>query len=215
MSCPQCRGIEKLFDRSTAAADLKRYRQRGPAKETRLLLDRLMAQDVTGLTLLDIGGGIGAIQHHLISAGVGAVVNVDASSAYLEAAKQEAARLGHAAQVNYHHGDFVTLAPDLSAADIVTLDRVICCYHDMPALVSASSAKARRFYALVFPRDAWIMRLAAVMLNIFIRLQRSSMRFFIHPTAKVNALVEQAGFKRRFHHKTLLWQVRCRHLFWR
>ncbi len=38
-------------------------------------------------------------------------------------------------------------------ADIVTLDRVGCCYLAVDELVTASAAHARRLYGLVLPRE--------------------------------------------------------------
>ena len=139
MDCCQCRGIESQFDQNEAKRKLREYRRHGPARTTRILLDALMAEHIQGLTLLDIGGGIGAIQHALLKAGVSRAVDIDASSAYLSAAKSEAARQGYADRISYQHGNFVDLADSISPADIVTLDRAICCYHDMPALVGRSS----------------------------------------------------------------------------
>ena len=43
------------------------------------------------------------------------------------------------------------VAARVPSADVVVLDKVICCYPDMPALVQASAAKARRLYAIVVP----------------------------------------------------------------
>jgi hypothetical protein len=34
LTCRQCRGIEKFFDRKEADRDLGRYRKKGPAKTT-------------------------------------------------------------------------------------------------------------------------------------------------------------------------------------
>ena len=61
------------------------------------------------MTLLDIGGGIGAVQHELLDAGVTHVTSVDASAPYLEAAREEAGAR-HDGRVTYVHGDFVDLA---------------------------------------------------------------------------------------------------------
>jgi len=91
--CRQCEGLENVFDDGTAKSDLESYRREGPAKTTRLLLDHLRGAGVDGLTLLDIGGGVGAI---LVASGVRATVDVDASRAYLAAARSEAARRGYA-----------------------------------------------------------------------------------------------------------------------
>ncbi len=69
MSCAQCQGIERMFDRRAAERELRQYRAAGPGGTTRLLIDALKAEGVAGLTLLDIGGGVGAIQHELLRAG--------------------------------------------------------------------------------------------------------------------------------------------------
>lgn len=143
MQCSQCQGIETTFDRKLADKYLKQYRQKGPAATTRLLLDGLKAEGVEGLTLLDIGGGVGAIPNELLRAGVSDASDVDASAAFIAAAKEEAALQSHADRIRFYYGDFVSIAPEIPPADIVTLDRVICCYHDMDALVGLSSARAQ------------------------------------------------------------------------
>jgi hypothetical protein len=162
---------------------------------------------VDGMTLLDIGGGIGAIQHKLLEAGAKAATNVEASTAYIEAAKEEAERQGQADRVTYHCGDFVDLAPGIAPADIVTLDRVICCYHDMQDLVGQSSARAQRFYGLVYPRDTWWMRVGITLLNLVLWVRRSPFRTFLHTTQAVEAVVRGNGLEQRFYEKTLVWQV--------
>ena len=79
-------GAERMFGEKTAARDLKRYRRDGPSKPTRPLLDALRARGVEGAAVLDIGGGVGAIQHELLDAGAARATGVDASPAYLRAA---------------------------------------------------------------------------------------------------------------------------------
>ncbi|MBI2966094.1 MAG: hypothetical protein HYY34_07815 [Chloroflexi bacterium] len=69
MNCCQCQGIEQVFNAKVAARELRAYRKKGPRKTTRLLIDALKAEGVDGLTLLDIGGSIGKIQHELLDAG--------------------------------------------------------------------------------------------------------------------------------------------------
>jgi len=207
MTCPHCQGVEKLFDAGVAEGDLREYRRHGPGKTARLLIEALKSFGVDGSTLLDIGGGIGVIQHELLKSGASSAVHVDASSAYLQAAKDEAERQGHADRMTQHRGDFVTLAPQIPQADIVTLEKVICCYPDMDALVGLSSARASRLYGVVFPRDTWWMRLGGRIINFTFRLQRSAFRMFIHPTERIEAIVRQNGLQRRYYRRTLFWQV--------
>lgn len=85
-----------IFDSGTASANLDDYRRSGPAPMTARLLAILKAAGVTGLSLLDIGGGVGVIQHELAGAGVSGITDVDASRAYLSAARSEATRRGYA-----------------------------------------------------------------------------------------------------------------------
>src|SRR5512135_2127254 len=128
MTCSQCEGIENVFDQKFAAQKLEAYHTKGPDKTTRMLAEDLKKQGVGGLTLLDIGGGIGVIQHELIEAGATRATDVDASQAYLQTAREEADRRGIADRIMFLHGNFVELAPQVGAADIVTLDRAICCF---------------------------------------------------------------------------------------
>lgn len=207
MDCCQCHGIESVFDRKEAARKLREYRRSGPARTTRLLLDALTSGGVGGQTLLDVGGGIGAIQHALLGAGLASATDVDASSAYLAAARDEAARQGHADRVAYQHGNFVELAGTLPDADIVTLDRVICCYHDMPALVGRAASKASRLLGLVYPRDTWWVRAGVHAENALMWLERSGFRIFAHPTAAVDTIVRSGGLQQRFTRNAGIWQV--------
>jgi 2-polyprenyl-3-methyl-5-hydroxy-6-metoxy-1,4-benzoquinol methylase len=207
VDCCQCQGIEGLFNAREAARSLRGYRRKGPSRSTRILLDALHAAGVEGATLLDIGGGIGAIQLDLLAAGVTSATDVDASSAYLAAAREEGARRGFSDRVRYQHGNFVALAPTIAPADIVTLDRVICCYHDLRGLVQASAAKSLRLYGLVYPRDAWLARMAVASVRLVMRLQRNPFRMFAHRDRDVEALLHAAGLERRFHRNAGFWQV--------
>lgn len=207
MNCCQCQGIEAEFDRERARQDLAAYREDGPSETTQMLIDALRAEGVAGLTLLDVGGGVGAIQHELLEAGVQRAISVEASTAYIDAARKEAERQGHADRMTFHHGNFVDLVSHLPAADIVTLDRVICCYHDVEALVGLSAARAGKLYGVVYPRDTWWMKLANPVLNLRFRIQRNPFRLFGHPTAVVDNLIQRNGLKPLFTHTTFLWQI--------
>ena len=68
-----------FYNEKSAASELREYRQKGPIPSTRALIEALRAAGVEGATLLDIGGGIGAIQHELLDAGVARATSVDAS----------------------------------------------------------------------------------------------------------------------------------------
>lgn len=208
MACCCCTGIEGRFTAATAARDLRRYHTEGPRKTTRLLLDALKAEDVAGKSLLDIGGGVGIIAHELVPAGVTRVTTVEASSAYLATARAEAERRGYTDRLIAHHGDFVALAAAIPEADIVTLDRVICCYPDMERLVAASAARARLLYAVAIPRDRWWMRLAIGLQSLPYRLHRTPFRMYVHRVRAMEAVIRRAGLERRARRTTLTWDIR-------
>jgi 2-polyprenyl-3-methyl-5-hydroxy-6-metoxy-1,4-benzoquinol methylase len=208
MSCCQCQGIESSFDRKYVARKLKEYRKKGPKQTTRQLIEVLLKEGVEGSTLLDIGGGVGDIQHELLRAGAGQVINCDAASAYQTACRQEAERLGHAGSIRYLQGNFVELANEIPAADLVTLDRVICCYDDMPGLVNLSAQKAKKLYGIVYPRDTWWIRAAIRVANFYSRwVERTPMRIFVHSPAAVEAILHGNGLGRTFRREMGPWQV--------
>lgn len=208
MACSQCQsGGANVFGRRQADQQLRRLRKKGPSKTTRMLLDALAAEGVEGLTLLDIGGGIGAIALDLLKRGITDATEVEASPAYVAAARAEAARQGIGDRITYREGDFVALASDTPAAGIVTLDRVICCYPDMRALVGESAAKATRLYGAVYPRDTWWVRAARTAVNAMLRLLRVPFRLYIHRTAAVDAVIRSHGLAPRFQRDAIYWQV--------
>lgn len=207
MSCGRCITIDEHFNQNYVAKELQLYRSTGPEKTTQVLIDALIAEGVSGMTLLDIGGGVGAIQHELLSAGVSRCISVEASSAYIEAAKEEAQRQGHVKRIIHQYGNFVDLAADIPPCDIVTLDRVICCYPDVEELVEKSSALAGKLYGLVYPLNNRKGKFLGVLENLIYRLHRSSFRYFVHSTEVVEDIVRRNDFKRRFYREIGKWQI--------
>ncbi len=133
---------------------------------------------------------------------------VDASVAYLDVIRSEARARGYSARQTIVEGDFVDVGQSLEPTDVVTLDKVICCYPDMPALVSSSAAKARRAYGIVIPRDSWWVRLGATLANLLMRLTRREFRGFVHPHHAIDAVLNKAGLRLRHNDPGLLWVVR-------
>ena len=211
MSCTQCDGVEQQFDSGAAKKSLRRFRRRGPDRTTQLLIDALRvalkASDARDTVLLDIGAGVGAIHHELLDGPVAQVIHVDASTAHLAAAREETDRRGHGARVRFVHGDFVSIANTVPAADVVTLDRVICCYDDMRQLVGRSAEKAGRLYGAVYPRGVAWMRFALSVINVVQRLKRSAFRVFPHDPVAIDAELRAAGLERRSVRRTLAWEV--------
>ena len=207
VSCHQCEGIKEQFGAETAAREIRRFRKKGAARSTQLLIENLQASGVSGLTLLDVGGGIGALHHELLERGVTTATHVDASPDYLGVAQAEAERRRHADRVQFVHGDFVEIAGTIAAADIVTLDRVICCYPDMETLSARAGDHARRLVGIVIPRDVWWMRAAVKAVNTVKRLQRSAFRVFVHDPRQIDAALEARDLTAERRASTVAWEI--------
>jgi SAM-dependent methyltransferase len=194
MTC-HCEATDRHFGPARARKDLEAYRRRGPTGTARRLLRMLREGQVRADTVLDIGAGIGVLHHELLRAGARAAVHVEAAHAYLDAAREESERRGTAARVQFLHGDFLSLGDTIGPAELVTLDRVICCYPELEPLLLASAALARRYWAASFPRDRWYVRLFTRWENLRRAGAGNDFRTFVHPVGRIYALLRRAGLR--------------------
>jgi 2-polyprenyl-3-methyl-5-hydroxy-6-metoxy-1,4-benzoquinol methylase len=188
----------EAYDAKVASADLRKYRTSGPRPWTGALIEALKIEGVGGATLLDIGGGIGAIQHELLDAGATMATSVEASHAYLSAAREETNLRGHTGRVAYQHGDFVELAAWIPPADIVTLERVLNVYPDWELLARLSAERARRLYGIVIPRDTRFVRLAISTINLVVGLRRLRVRAAVVPIDALDRILREQGLHQCF-----------------
>lgn len=207
MNCCQHECYSAQFNEQHAANDVRRYRKKGPDPTTRMLLGALAAEGVDGASVLDVGAGIGVVHHELLGSGARTATHIDASMPHILAAREETARRGNAARVTFLHGDVVALASDLPAADVVTLDRVICCYADMERLVAATAHKARRLYGAVYPRERWVIKAFLALGNAMRRLRGNAFRTYVHPPAAIDAALRREGLTPRTVKDTFVWRV--------
>jgi len=207
MPTPACCGIDDQFDRARAEQDLRRYHRRGPLSTTRRLLQALTRRPAHGATILDIGGGVGTIHHELLSRGFARAAHVDRSQAFIDVARQEAARRGHADLVSFVLGDFRAVAATLDSADVVTLDRVVCCDPDFATLLPLAAARTRHALGLSYPRDRWHVRLGVALANAWRRLRGSAFEVYVHSPAAMATLLLQLGLRRAHSDATMLWVI--------
>jgi magnesium-protoporphyrin O-methyltransferase len=202
---PSC---ERVFDRKTADQDLRDYRRKGAPWATRELIDELVAGvELSGATVLDVGAGVGTVHLELLARGAASAVDVDGSGAYVAVAREEAERAGLADRVRHVVGDLTLVAPTLKAADLVALDRVVCCYGDVASLLTAASTLARRRLGLVYPRDRWWIRAGTAIGNVVMFRRSAGYRMRVHRVAEMAALLEAAGFARAAGRDGRLWRV--------
>jgi SAM-dependent methyltransferase len=210
MPCSCCAFVddaERMFTQKKAAAEIARYRQKGPRPTTRLLRDGLVNAGFVQGTVLDIGGGVGALSFELLARGVARAVIVDASRAYLAAAADEADRRGRTGATSIVQGDFVALSEQLPWADLVTLDRVVCCYPLYEPLLNEALQHAVSRFAYSYPRNRWFVRLWLRMDNGLRRWRSNPFRTFVHPPSEMQRIVEAAGFRLAGRRCTPAWSA--------
>ena len=202
---------EAQFNHKVAERDLRRYRRRGADATTRLMLAELRRWPLEGRRLLDVGGGIGVISKELAGTGVASATIVEASPAYLEVARREAGSQYGTRPTQFILGDFAVIADTLPDADVVTLDRVVCCYPDAEALLRQAAERARQLLAFTYPRDRWYVRTLIVLENLWLRLTGKEFRAFVHTPDRMGAVLESAGLVRATRRKTLVWTLDLYH----
>jgi magnesium-protoporphyrin O-methyltransferase len=202
-----------MFDVRRARKDMGAYTRRGARGATRRLLDAVRAsmreRGTADFTHLDIGGGVGVLQHELARDGAVHTTAVDASRPYLEVLRRAAAERGYEARQTRIEGDFTQVADRVEPATIVTLDKVICCYPDMVTLVRTSARKATVLYGIVIPRDTAWVRAAAGLVNWFLqRVLRWQFRAFAHSHQAIDRVCAEEGLNLDRDDPGWMWCVR-------
>ena len=205
--CRPPRGYTRLFSKRTARRDAKRYRRTGLDETGEEMVDFLRERGVEGASVLEIGGGVGAVQLELLKAGAARTTNLELSPEYEEAAGELARELGVEGRVERRLGDVVQ-EPDLAGgADAVVMHRVVCCYPDYDALVGAASDRAQRYLVMSFPRPRRAVRVLFGALNAGARLLRWEYRMWLHPPEALIAVAERRGLSLAEESRGRLWQV--------
>ncbi len=206
MTCEHCCGADKLFDLKTAKKELKSFRKKGASKVTKRLIEAV-ADDVEGKSLLDIGGGIGAIQWHFHSKGASKTRDVDASSGYLKIAKEYATEKGWEEQSEFVQADFNDVSEPSDTFDFVTLDKVICCYPDFAKLLGNATQSSNHRIGLSLPMSGRIAQLVSKLGSIYMYLKKNPFRSYAHDEEDVHAFILDQGFQRVSSSMSFPWRV--------
>ena len=198
MPCNCCEVTDNTFTEDEAKDDLKQYHKRGPAKQTKLILEAVRSLNLKDVELLDIGGGVGTIHHELLKDVAREATHIDASSAYLKVAIEEAKRMGHDEKVKFIHADFTDVAGSLKEADIVTLDRVVCCYPDFRRLLKSAASRSRKAIAMTYPRETWYLRMGIAVLEFPAKIAERSVSCVCSSSAGNGIFVERRGLEEGF-----------------
>jgi magnesium-protoporphyrin O-methyltransferase len=200
--------LEQTFDQPRAAADARDYRDHGLNRRDRRLLSLLASHRNGPATVLEIGCGAGAFHQELLRRGLALKVTaVDASSAYLQAAKENATTFGLTDRVTYHHADFARSADAFASADVVVMNRVICCYPDLAALLVPGAERAGTLLLITVPLDNWWLRLPFWMVDAALTLFGSGYHPYIHRHRDIVAIARAGGLELAQMARHGLWRI--------
>ena len=199
--------LDGQFDEGYSSGQLDLYRREGLGRRARLIVDFLQARGLEGRSVLDIGGGIGALHLELLKAGASRAIGVDASSANVETACLLAEELGLTDRVDEIHGDFLERQNDVPVSDIVTLDRAICCYPAVADLLSAAAGRARSIIGISMPRRTPWMRVGIRLIDVMLAITRHRFRVYYHSPKLVDGTLQAHGFRKVYQQPTGLWET--------
>jgi hypothetical protein len=103
--------------------------------------------------------------------------------------------------------DIAVEGGDIEPADVVILNRVVCCYPDYERLLGAAAVHARRALVFSYPRRNAVSRAVIAVQNAGFRLARREFRVFAHPPEAMLAVLRSHGLAPRFEHEGGVWQV--------
>jgi methyltransferase family protein len=192
-----CCGADLFFDKKTAKKQYKSYLKKGPSRVTKKLIGQL-EKIKTGASLIDIGGGIGAIQWWFLKHGGEQTFGVDASSGYTALAKEHAAKNNFKESAHFMMGDFTDKSEELTKADHVTLDE---------AILNLACEKATNTVSLSYPMDGFITDIFRGLMVLFMKISGSSFKPYIHRVASVRALFVDNGFELKEKELSFPWHI--------
>jgi magnesium-protoporphyrin O-methyltransferase len=205
--CRPPRGYTSLFSKRAARRDAKRYREDGLDDTGEEMVAFLRDRGISGASVLEVGGGVGALHLELLKAGAARATNLELSPEYEEVAAELAQEAGVSGRVERRLGDLVADPGLAGEADAVLMHRVVCCYPDYDALVGAAAERTRRYLAMSFPRSRLLIRAGMGAVNLGARLLRWEYRTWVHPPEAIVAAAERRGLTLAAESSGRIWQV--------
>ena len=205
--CCDPRGCNDMFGPQFARHLASGYRKRGLDKTAARMVGYLADRGVDGATVLEIGGGVGAIQLELLGKGASRTTNLELVDAYDTDATELAESAGMGERMTRRRVDIAATPDVVEAHDIVVLHRVVCCYPDYERLLTAAADHAKRLLVFSHPPRNWLSRTLTRLENVGHRVMGKSFRTFAHPPAAMVAVAEGRGMRTDYTHRGPVWQV--------
>ena len=205
-SCCRAEPCEEIFSWRVAEWDLRSYRRRGLEKLERELLASVPNEAYEGSRVLEIGGGIGVLQAELLRRGAQSGEVIELVAAYRKYAAQLARDLKVEDHTAFRVHDVLAEPGTVERADVVIMNKVICCSPDGLELVTVAAGLARKALVLSFPRFTWPLRVATRLQHLLFRLLGRKYRFYVRPFEAVAAAATAAGLVRSDFGRGSFWE---------
>ncbi|WP_404380146.1 methyltransferase domain-containing protein [Knoellia locipacati] len=205
--CPEPAGYDEVFTRRFSRLVSRRYESRGLSRLARRMVDFLESRGVEGSTVLDIGGGVGDIPVELLRHGAGSATTLELSSSYDDDARELIERYGLSDRVTRRALDIARSSEEVEPADVVVLHRVVCCYPDHVALLSAAGEHARSLLVFSHPTSNVATHLLLRMENAWHRVRGREFRAWAHDPAEMVRVVEGTGLRQVMSHRGPMWSA--------
>ncbi len=201
------------FDKWATGNARRARRKEIAAGVTRDLLEALGSSRLEGRTVLDLGCGTGDLALAALARGATRATGVDLGPGAIEEARALASERLVSDRSMFTVGDAATV--HLDPHDVVFLNRVLCCYPHVDALLTNSLPAARHVYAFTAPPSAGlggiIARAEARLANVWYRARVSKFHGFrvhIHDLEIVDRQIREAGFLPIFEgRRRLAWRL--------
>ena len=164
-------------------------------------------------SVLDVGCGIGDLALATLSRGASRATGIDLSARAIEQAAALAAERGFSDRATFEVGDGSKVA--LPKADVVVLNRVLCCYADAEGLLARTLAAAGSVYAFTAPVSGGpiglLNRSWTWLWNVVYRIRKKKYAGFqthIHDVRGMDERVRMAGFRPvRRERRRVVWDL--------
>ena len=133
-------------------------------------------------------------------------MNLEVVSGWEPFATTLAAEEGIEARSEFRVGDLLLDPWVAEPADVVALQRVVCCNPDGVRLAGLAAGLAQRVLVLSYPREAVWTRWGVSAANLLERVRRQSFRAFVHPPTAILAAAVAQGLELVHRERGAIWE---------
>lgn len=192
-----------------------RRTRKGPtaAPVTGPLVDALEHAGLADRTVLDVGCGIGDLAIEAVVRGASSATGFDLSPKAIDHARELATRRGVADRTAFDVGDGATF--ELPPADVVVINRVVCCYPNADGLLERTLKATRSVFAMTAPVSdgaiGMFNRALTTFWNGWYALRKKKFgdfRTYVHDLGAIDERVRAAGFRPvTREHRRVVWDL--------